>query len=300
MEIYNTTSSFVEGTAGDDFIVNYVEGALVYGEDGNDYMVNASNDCWLRGEDGNDTLVSYAVNGHDIDLRDGNGSDLIADFGSGMATIDGSSFDEADDIFISGDGVDVFEIASWGGNDIIVNYKPYDVIFSYNSYSDWSYQIVGTDALLTNVFGGSVYIQNGGAGINFFTYEDSYDAFKELIGNYKAILGISDYAYDTATDDVWGNANQYFGTTAADNIFIGKSDGNDFVFDTAANDTVHFYDATLSDIVSTSVTDSAIEITFDTGDITRVVTSDDVSPTFKFTSGESYVYNRTAASWQTV
>ena len=298
MEIYNTTSTFVDGTAGDDFIVNYVEGALVYGEDGNDYLVNASNAGWLRGRAGNDTLVSYAANGYDVDLYGGDGSDLIADYGYGMATIDGASFDGADDIFISGDGVDVFEIASSCGNDIILNYKPYDVIFSYSSYSNWSIQVVGTDVLLSNIYGGSVYIQNGGAGINLFTYDESYDAFKELISNYKAVLGIPDYGYDTATDDLWGNANQHFGTAQADNIFVSKSDGNDLVLDTDANDTIHLYDATLSDIVSTSAGENSIAITFNTGEVAQIASTGNVSPTFKLASGESYVYNRTTDSWQ--
>ena len=63
-------------------------------------------------------------------------------------------------------------------------------------------------------------------------------------------------------------------------------------------DTVHLYDAALSDIVSTSVSDNSIAIEFNTGEVAMVSAAENTSPTFKLASGQSYVYNRETSSWR--
>ncbi len=85
---------------------------------------------------------------------------------------------------------------------------------------------------------------------------------------------------------------------ATDNIFAGKNDGNDLVFNAAQVDTIHFCDAVLSDIVATAVSDNAVAIAFNTGETAVIGTTGSVSATVKLASGESYVYNRESSSWQ--
>ena len=69
-------------------------------------------------------------------------------------------------------------------------------------------------------------------------------------------------------------------------------------FGAAQDDTINLYDATLNDIVATSVNENAVSVTFNTGETAIVATTENLSPTFKLASGESYVYNREAGSWQ--
>ena len=99
---------------------------------------------------------------------------------------------------------------------------------------------------------------------------------------------------DTASDGLWGDT--FSGTAAADEIFVGTV-GNTLVQNVDAQDSVTF-DATLSDIVATSVSDNTIAIAFGTG-ATAVIETAGTSPTFNLTSGESYIYDKQSASWKT-
>lgn len=338
-EISNTTLNIIDASPTDDVIVNYVEGADLYGYSGNDSIVSFADLTWAYGTDGNDTLANYApgeyfnryygeagndvllnysskgrfyggrgddilinfsTSSSEVELDGGDGADLIYDVGYGMATLGGGSFDGSDDTLVSGDGVDIFEINMWGGNDTIQNYKSHDIIVTYGEVSSWSTQIVGNDVILSysGYFSSStVYVQNGAlTGINFFSYSD--DAFESLVDTYKTILGIPLSSYDAASDETWSNANEFFGTAEADNIFVSRSDGNDLIFGTDSADTIHLYDTALSDIVATTVNDNSIAIAFNTGEVAMISAAENVSPTFKLASGESYVYNRETSSWQ--
>ena len=98
---------------------------------------------------------------------------------------------------------------------------------------------------------------------------------------------------DTASDGLWGDT--FSGTAQADGIFVGTY-GNTLVQNVDAQDTITF-DAALSDIVATSVADNTIAIAFNTG-VTAVIETSGDSPTFNLASGESYIYDRQAASWK--
>ena len=334
MEIYNTTLDTVEGSADADYIVNYVSFGYVYGYggndtictvgtlnyadggDGNDEMVNlvpgflvggAGNDMlinpstmgFLFGGAGNDSVANSSGNASCVYLSGDGGSDIVADFGYGMATLNGGVMDLSYDMLISGDGVDIFEIAPYCGVDEIRNHKAHDVIYIYGSIAEWTGQVVDNHAVFSSIYGDMVFVENGAlTGVNIFTSNESQAAFESLIANYKTALGISTSSYDMASDEILGNANEFFGTAAADNIFVSRFDGNDLVFNVDGADTVNLYDTALSDIVSTSVSDNAIAIAFNTGEVAMVSAAENISPTFKLASGESYVYNRETSSWQ--
>ena len=334
MDIYNTTLNTVEGSADTDYIENYVSSGYVYGYGGNDTIFTAGfltyadggigDDtmmnivpAFLLGGDGNDTLTNMSSmgflfggagddivanisdNASAVYLSGDSGSDIVANFASGMATLNGGSMDFSYDRLVSGDGVDIFEIAPYCGYDEIRDHKSQDVIYIYGSIAEWTGQVIDTHVMFSSIYGDVVVVENGAlTGVNVFTSNESRAAFEELITNYKTALGISTSSYDMASDETWGNVNEFFGTAEADNIFVSRSDGNDLVFDADSADTIHLYDASLSDIVSTSVSDNAIAIEFNTGEVAMVSAAENVSPTFKLASGESYVYNRETFSWR--
>lgn len=324
----SASSAEIYGNTGNDVLINSVEedpyGSKLCGGWGDDVLINEhSFKVNLYGDDGNDYIVNYAANFSEPDgrilLDGGNGSDTLTSYGFGIATLDGGASDKANDILIGGAGVDVFKIDSYnGGVDIISNYSSDDLIYFDGSISQCAFQVVGTDIVVTSVrslgnYDGTTLIIQGGANqrLNFFTNDNEHD-FKQVIENYQEMFtayaetlnddaSTDDTSTDTPSEKKWRNfygGSDYSGVSAVDVFNIGKNDGNDWIAYVDPTDVINFYNAALSDIVSTSVTDSAIEIEFDTGDVTRVVTSDDLSPTFNFSSGESYVYNRTTASWQ--
>ena len=313
-------------------------GNNLYGGWGEDILINEySFKVNLYGEDGNDVIINHASNYSDSDSRilldGGKGSDTLTSYGFGIATLDGGASDKANDILIGGAGVDIFRIGSMNCSvDIISNYTSDDLIYFDGSISECAFQVVGADIVVTSVrssgnYDGTTLIIQGGVNqrFNFFTNDNEHDLervianYQEVFTEYAATLNDDTSTDDTSTDDTstddtstddvspserhWSRllgGSDYSGVSAVDVFDISKNDGNDWIAYLDPTDEINFYNATLSDIVSISISDTAIEFTFDTGDITRVVTSDDVSPTFKFTSGESYVYNRTAASWQQV
>ena len=334
MDIYNTTLNTVEGSAEADYIENYVSSGYVYGYGGNDTiftagflnyadggagddrMVNLSPAFFFGGEDndiiintssiglffggaGNDSIVSLSENASSVYLSGEGGSDVVGNAGSGMATLSGGIMDLSYDILVSGNGIDVFDVTPYCGVDEIQDYKPQDVIYIHGSIAEWTGQVIDTHVMFSSIYGDVVIVENGAlTGVNVFTSNESQAAFEQLIANYKTALGISTSSYDMASDETWSNANEFFGTAQADNIFVSRFDGNDVVFDTDGADTIHLYDTALSDIVATSVSDNAIAIEFNTGEVAMVSAADNTSPTFKFASGQSYVYNRETSSWR--
>ena len=215
------------------------------------------------------------------------------------------------DTLKGGGGSDRFFFGLGSGNDVILDISWDDTIDLFNMTSseffngrDNSFEYNGWNEVTLNLNDGSSLKVYASSGLTpYFVLQFADGAMYDFNGYSLHNL---DYSYDTAQDTgadiaanpLWGNANEFFGTAEADNIFISRSDGNDLVFDADSADTVHLYDAALSDIVSTSVSDNAIAIEFNTGEVAMVSATENVSPTFKLASGESYVYNRESSSWR--
>lgn len=212
-----------------------------------------------------------------------------------------------DDTLTGGSGADTFLYNDNGGNDIITDANWNDTIYLFQSdinnvgfyYDSWN-----------NVM--HLYTGNSDLQVNCATgdywYPMTYPVYQFADGT--RLTYINGYwqsaSYDTAedtgadisTNPLWGNANTFYGTADADNIFINKTGGNDLIFNAAQDDTIHLCDTALSDVVATSVSENSIAVAFNTGEVAMVSTTENLSPTFKLASGESYVYNREAGSWQ--
>ena len=285
--ISNTYTNYLNGTDQADLIYNYVP-AYIHGRDGNDQISNSAQVAFINGDDDNDGIANYAFNAQ-VYMEGGEGNDYIINYGSGIATLYGGydvdDYYEDNDILVGSPyAVDVFVIGEYCGYDVIQNYDWNDAIFcaTTSGYPPYVYTS-GSDVVVYG-YGMTVIVQGA--------------AYKPLNFGYMNSYGYT--SFDTAQDagDLWGGANAFTGTAGADNIFIGKSGGNDLIFDAAQDDTIHLCDVSLSDIVATAVSDNSIAIALNTGETAVVATSDKISPTFKLASGDSYVYNRESASWQ--
>lgn len=291
--IMNTYTNYINGTSDADLIYNYVP-AVIHGHNGDDQIanVNGGQVAYLAGDNGNDAIINYAWNSQTY-LNGGAGNDGLWNLGTGVSTLYGgyAGYDYyKDNDIMSGSpyAVDFFVVGEYCGYDLIQNYDSNDAIFCAISsgYPPYVYNY-GNDVIIQDYFNTmSVTVQGA--------------AYKQLNLGYMG--GYNEPTYDTATDtandNLWGGANVLYATDEADNIFISKNDGNDLIFNAAQDDTIHFYDATLSDIVSTAASDNAVAIAFNTGETAVIATEGNTSAKFKLASGESYVYNREAGAWQ--
>ena len=213
------------------------------------------------------------------------------------------------DILSGGGGADRFFFGWSNGNDVILDLSDDDVIdlYSVNSWEvnlDTALEFDGWNTITLRLNDGSTLeMHSSSGGVPFSNYKFADGVSYSYYGKSRLSWSYSwDAAEDTgaeiASNPLWGDANTFYGTDAADNIFLSKNDGNDLVFDTAQGDTIHFCDAVLSDVIATAVNDNAVAIVFNTGETAVVAAEGNVSTTFKLASGESYAYNRETSSWQ--
>lgn len=124
--------------------------------------------------------------------------------------------------------------------------------------------------------------------------------------NFEIIVGADNQSNNLIAgyggSSLWGgfgfSADILTGGLGLDNFLLGKNDGNDHVAGASSIDTVSLYDASLSDIVATAVSDNLVAVAFNTGVVVTVENSDSVTPAFQLSDGTSYRYNRANASWQ--
>ena len=88
------------------------------------------------------------------------------------------------------------------------------------------------------------------------------------------------------------------GNLGIDNFVIGKGEGNDYVANAGAGDTVSLYDTSLSDIVATAADGNRVAIALNTGFVVTVESTDSVTPAFQLSDGTRYAYNLATSSWQ--
>ena len=252
------------------------------------------------------TLGIMFDNGYDFVLF-GNSLDNYIIDKSGNSQLWGGG---GNDTLTGGGGADVFYFGWGNGYDTILDASDDDTIVLYNVNS-WDFDFNNgvrfdyweNKAVLTLYDGSTldIYASSGGYPYPIYQFADGkryfYTGGGWLDWSYDAA---EDIVEETASSPLWGEVNTFYGTNDADNFFLGKSDGKDLVFDAAQNDTIHLYDTALSDIVATSVNGNAITVNFSTGETAQVNATENISPTFKLASGESYIYNRENSSWQQV
>lgn len=125
--------------------------------------------------------------------------------------------------------------------------------------------------------------------------------------NFEIIVGAENQSNNLIAgyggSSLWGgvgfSADILTGNLGIDNFVIGKGEGNDYVANASAGDTVSLYDVSLSDIVATAATDNGVAIAFNTGFVVTVESTDSVTPAFQLSDGTRYAFNRATASWQT-
>ena len=288
-EIVNFDSYYVNGTAYSDEIYNYTF-AEISGYGGNDTIATAAFATMVDAGTGDDVIINIANPSMGV-IIGGSGNDTIINYGNGNVTMSGGfqeGYETDDDVLVGGTGADCFIVSELGGTDLIVNYDSSDYIMCITSgyVAPPTYFVYGSDVIITGIGLFSIVQNAAYQQFNFGYYTESSDLIatpepqKALWGGFGK------------TDDI------LFGTAETETFLIGKDGGNDLAFNVGQDDTIQLYNATLSDIVATSVSDNSIAIVFNTGEVAQVSATDNVSPTFKLVSGESYVYNRSIGSWQ--
>lgn len=302
---------------------SYGYDTLWYESDVNVYLGNGTTDLWLVGEGNKDIRLDDTSTGkYYIAIKDitafsgdnilwGNNLNNYIIDGAGNSNLWGGW--EGDDTLSGGEGSDCFLYHYNGGHDVITNASNNDTIFIFNANpGDVSYSYDSENQIM-NICAGDNGWSSSWLEVHCSTGDEyfptTYPVYQFADGSRWTFTGFwstiswdtaQDLDADIATNPLWGNANTFSGTDDADNFFLGKSDGNDLISDAQQADTVHLYDAALSDIVATSVNDNSIAVQFNTGETAVVETTENISPTFKLASGESYIYNRENSSWQEV
>lgn len=234
-------------------------------------------------------------NSQDNTLIDGNGSTvLFGGSGGNDALIGGAGTDYF--MFGKGCGVDVILDAANEDTIYLYDVNPGEFGFGYDSTNDSMSLTLNDGSILVVLSLTNNFTTFSYAAPDFLFADGSRSWYSKYTGTWNSVS--YDATEDVASNPLWGDANTFYGTDAADNIFLSKVDGNDLVFDAAQGDTIHFCDALLSDVIATAVSDNAVAIAFNTGETAVVAAEDNVSATFKLASGESYVYNRETSSWQ--
>ena len=124
--------------------------------------------------------------------------------------------------------------------------------------------------------------------------------------NFEIIVGADNQSNNLIAgyggSSLWGgigfSADILTGNLGIDNFVIGKGEGNDYIANAGAGDTVNLYDASLSDIVATAANANQVAIAFNTGFVVTVENADSVTPAFQLSDGTRYAYNRATAAWQ--
>ena len=126
--------------------------------------------------------------------------------------------------------------------------------------------------------------------------------------NFEIIIGADNQSNNLIAgyggSNLWGgvgfSADILTGGLGVDNFIIGKNEGNDYVVNAGAGDTVSLYDANLSDIVATAVDGNRVAIALNTGFVLTIESTDSLTPAFQLFDGTRYAYNRAISSWQNV
>jgi len=89
--VEETTEGFLEGTDGQDILINLIDGGQVRGNGGNDIIFNMAQDAVLDGGDGNDVITSL---GNNTSIHGGDGNDVIVVDKNNRGTVDTGAGDD--------------------------------------------------------------------------------------------------------------------------------------------------------------------------------------------------------------
>lgn len=102
---------------------------------------------------------------------------------------------------------------------------------------------------------------------------------------------------------LWGGADLsadiLVGGDGADIFIGGRFQGTDTFLNASGADAVNFSDASLSDIVATAEIDGTIAISFNTGNVVTLQSSDTFSAAISLSDGSTWRFNHSTKTWQT-
>jgi hypothetical protein len=101
------------------------------------------------------------------------------------------------------------------------------------------------------------------------------------------------------SNEFWSTAIPFNATDFADNnILLSQAWGNTVIYNADGLDNI-FFDHPLKDATFIDYDDNTVVFGFRTGELAVIETNSDYSPSFNFTSGDSYVLDRDADLWTT-
>lgn len=298
-----------------------VEGGLVLIGNSNNNLIVGSNQNAniMTGFAGNNTLTFGSAFSDEV-YYSGTGNDVVTDFASGS---------EGDRVFIDTalangirNGAAVALIAA-NGNALLLNTDSTDgaILYSSDGQNFYSAQIADQNADAMIYSADSKFFAFGKQGTLVVTGEGNNDV--RLDGSAgQGFYNVANIDASTATGNnslggdananviiggtgfnvLWGGLDVaddvLIGSGGVNNFFIGKGNGNDVVTNASSTDVVSLFDASLSDIVATTVSGAAIAIAFNTGNVVMVGSTETLSAKFTLSDGSSYQYNHETQSWQ--
>lgn len=228
---------------------------------GDDDVQNYGNHVGISANNGNDTISNY---GEDVNILGENGNDYIVN-GASNVTIDGGNGDDYIMTFS-----DIFNVSINGG------FSGNDTIYCWSNNST---------------------IEGGVTGNNEITN----------CGNDNIIIGSrgNDYIWNafTGNSSVWGGSGSegndtFHGGDGQDIFWFGHDDGHDVFLNAGSNDVIFLYDMNVSHYADGNFDSDIMTIKFRGGSTIKVQCTETLTPTFQFSNGERYAFNRSTWYWQ--
>ncbi len=203
------------------------------------------------------------------------------------------------------------------GNHLISSYQSGEKLFLSAGYTGAFFNKAGD--FVAGSWAGAVVVRNAvekvidisdGRGNAFVK---AYAARKAGIIDGRGIAGFEVIQGSTGSDEIhagdggsqlWGGEgyapDTLVGGNGGDTFVVGKTHGADLILNASSADVVHLKDAALSDITATSENNGMISVSFNTGNVINVQSTDTFSARFNLTDGSAYRYNHATKSWETL
>ena len=215
---------------------------------------------------------------------------------------------------ISSESVD--NVVYTGGNQVISNYQSGEKILFGATFVGATFDGAGNFFVNSNV--GTLAIQNANDKIidlstaDGNTFVTAYESTNpnvidgRVFASYEIIAGSNagtDVIYaGNGGSQLWGGAgigaDVLVGGNGSDMFLGGKSFGADIIFNASSADAVYLMDSTLSDIVAAGEDNGVIWLTFNTGNVITIGSSEALSAAVVLADGSAWRYNHANKSRQ--
>lgn len=298
----------------------------IYGNWQSNQIISGSGQTTLFGGNGQVSDVLIGGSGRNYFIYTGQGNDIAQNFLAGMAensdvvafwdmnfssfrrsggsvfvnTAEGNSMElqtgsgESEVIMFTTDGANI-------RGAVIANEDSSSVIYCKDA--DY-YQLNQAGTLVVNDSNNNqIYLDgsNGGTYANVINI-DAGASFGENVLAGNAADNVLTGGNGNTT--LWGGStvsnDTLIGGNASNMFFYGRGEGNDVIINSDQNDSVNLYNINFSEFVGFNATENSVSLSFNTGQQLTVNDSGQISPTFIFSSGESFRYNHSTSNWENV